>query len=153
MWLLLRHPDQLAKLRADRSLMGNFIDESLRFDSPVAGFWRSATCPAQVHNTEIPGDAAVMVRYPAANREDSKFDNPDVFDIERPNAGDHLAFRWGNHFCGGAWLARAELKAAFAALPNRPGDIELAMPLDELPHAFSFFLRPMKEVPLRFTER
>jgi cytochrome P450 len=150
LWLLLRHPDQLAKLRADRTLLNNFIDESLRFDSPVAGLWRTTTCPVTVAGTEIPADASVMVRYAAANRDEKKFDNPDVFDIERPNAKDHVAFGWGNHFCVGAWLARAELRIAFTALLDRLEDIELARPLDDIPHEFSFMLRPLKELPIRF---
>ena len=150
LWLLIRCPDQMAKLRADRSLMNNFIDESLRFDSPVAGLWRTATCPATVAGTEIPQGAAVMVRYAAANRDPAKFDDADTFDIERRNAKEHIAFGWGNHFCVGAWLARAELRCAFTALLDRLDDIELSRPLDELPHEFSFMLRPLKELPIRF---
>lgn len=153
MWLLLRYPDQMEKLRADGSLLENFIDESLRFDSPVAGLWRTAVCPATVAGTEIPADSSVMVRYAAANRDGDRFEDPDRFDIERHNAGDHLAFGWGNHYCVGAQLARAELRSAFRALLDRLDRIELARPLDELPHEPSFFLRPMKELPLRFEPR
>jgi len=151
LWLLLRYPDQMAKLRADRSLLGNFIDESLRFDSPVAGLWRTTTCPAQIAGVDVPDDSSVMVRYAAANRDPDKFEHPDVFDIERSNASDHVAFGWGNHFCVGAWLARAELRIAFSTILDRLGDIELARPLDDLPHEFSFMLRPLKELPIRFT--
>ena len=150
LWLLLRHPDQMEKLRADRSLLGNFIDESLRFDSPVAGLWRTTTCPAEVHGVEIPDDSSVMVRYAAANRDPDKFADPHVFDIERKNASDHIAFGWGNHFCVGAWLARAELRIAFTALLDRLDEIALAQPLDETPHEFSFMLRPLKELPISF---
>lgn len=150
LWLLIRHPDQMAKLRADRSLLGNFIDESLRFDSPVAGLWRTSVCPATISGTDIPDGSSVMLRYAAANRDPSKFENPDVFDIERPNAKEHVAFGWGNHFCIGAWLARAELRHAFTAILDRLDDIQLARPLDELPHEFSFFLRPLKELPITF---
>lgn len=153
LWLLLRYPDQMAKLRADPNLLDNFIDESLRFDSPVAGLWRRATCPVELEGVEIPEDAAVMVRYAAANRDHAHFDDPNVFDIERENAGDHIAFGWGNHLCVGMWLARAELRAAFAAILARLDDIALARPLDELPHEFSFMLRPLKELPITFTAR
>ena len=66
--LLIQHPDQMDKLREDRSLQANFIEESLRFDSPVAGLWRTAKCPAGLSGTEIPEGASVMVRYAAANR-------------------------------------------------------------------------------------
>jgi cytochrome P450 len=141
----------MATLRADPSLLENFIDESLRFDSPVAGLWRTTTCPVDVAGTTIPADASVMVRYAAANRDETRFEDPEVFDIERDNANEHLAFGWGNHYCIGAQLARAELRSAFRALLDRLDNIELARPLDPLPHEPSFFLRPMKELPLRFT--
>ena len=64
-----------------------------------------------------------------------------------------LAFGWGNHFCVGAWLARAELRTAFTALLDRLDDISLARPLDAQPHEFSFFLRPLKGLPLSFAAR
>lgn len=153
MWLLLRYPGELAKLRADRSLQRNFIEESLRFDSPVAGLWRTSACPTQLGGVEIPEGSSVMARYAAANRDAEVFDDPDVFDIERPNANQHVAFGLGNHFCIGAALARAELMSGFTALLDRLDDIELAEPLDDQPHEFSFFLRPMKRLPLRFTPR
>lgn len=152
MWLLLRYPEQMAKLRADRSLMKNFVEESLRFDSPVAGLWRATTCPVTVAGTEIPEGAPVMPRYAAANRDPDIFERPDVFDIERENAGSHLAFGQGPHYCIGAALARAELVATFTAILDRMDDIELAEPLDERPHEFSLFLRPLKRLPLTFSK-
>jgi cytochrome P450 len=151
MWLLLRYPGQMEKLRADRSLMRNFIEESLRFDSPVAGLWRTTTCPVTMAGTEIPAGSMVMPRYAAANRDPSVFDGPDVFDIERPNASAHLAFGQGPHYCIGAALARAELNSAFTAILDRMDDIRLAEPLDDEPHEFSFFLRPFKRMQLAFT--
>ena len=91
------------------------------------------------------------VRYASANRDETHFDDPDVFDIERANANEHIAFGFGNHFCVGAWLARTELRLGFGAILDRLDDIELARPLDDQPHEFSFFLRAMKELPVRFT--
>lgn len=151
MWLLLRSPEQMEKLRADRSLMHNFIEESLRYDSPVAGLWRTTTCPVTVGGTDIPEGAMVMPRYAAANRDPAVFDEPDVFDIERPNASAHLAFGQGPHYCIGAALARAELNSAFTAILDRMDDIRLAEPLDDAPHEYSFFLRPFQRLPLAFT--
>ena len=153
MWLLLRYPDQMDKLRADPSLQKNFIEESLRFDSPVAGLWRTTACPASVSGVEIPEGSPVMARYAAANRDASVFEDPGTFDIERGNAIQHVAFGLGNHFCIGAALARAELMSAFTAILDRMDNIELAEPLDDQPHEFSFFLRPMKQLPLKFTKR
>jgi cytochrome P450 len=152
MWLLLRYPDQMALLRADRSLLRNFIEESLRFDSPVAGLWRTVACPVDMHGVEIEAGSSIMARYAAANRDPREFDEPAVFDITRPNAQNHVAFGLGAHFCIGAALARAELLSAFDAILDRMDDIALAEPLDEQPHEFSFFLRPMKQLPLTFTK-
>ncbi|MFM7536784.1 MAG: cytochrome P450 [Acidimicrobiales bacterium] len=150
MWLLLRYPDQMAKLKADPSLTANFVEESLRFDSPVAGLWRRTTCPVEVAGTHLPADAAVMPRFAAANRDPAVFTEPDVFDIERPNANQHVAFGLGPHYCIGASLARAQLNAAFNAILTRLDDIRLAEPLDEQPHQPSFFLRPLKRLPIVF---
>lgn len=150
MLLLLRHPDQMALLRADRSLLDNFVEETLRYDSPVAGLWRSTTCPVNVAGTEIPEGASVHVRYASANRDETVFAEPDRFDIRRPNANQHVAFGYGNHFCIGAALARAELRRAFAIILDRMDDIELAEPLPVPAHAYSFFLRPLERLPIRF---
>lgn len=153
MWLLIRYPDQQQLLRDDPSLMRNFIEEVLRFDSPVAGLWRVAACPVRMGDVDIqPGDA-VMARYAAANRDADQFPEPDRFDITRENAGAHIAFGVGNHFCIGAALARQELLSAFAAVIERMDDLALTEPLDDLPHVDSFFLRAMKRLPISFTER
>ncbi|MGI9622308.1 MAG: cytochrome P450 [Acidimicrobiales bacterium] len=152
MWLLLRYPDQMELLRADRSLQKNFIEESLRFDSPVAGLWRMTACPAHVHGIDVPEGSAVMARYAAANHDASVFENPEVFDITRENTHQHMAFGVGNHFCIGASLARAQLDSAFTAILDRMDNIELAEPLEDPPHEFSFFLRALKQLPLKFTK-
>ncbi len=150
MWLLIRYPDQQQKLRDDPSLMRNFVEEVLRFDSPVAGLWRVATCPRTMRDVEIEAGDAVMARYAAANRDADQFPEPHRFDIERDNAGTHVAFGVGNHFCIGAALARQEMMSAFSAVVDRMDDLALARPLDDLPHEPSFFLRPMKELPISF---
>ncbi|MDG2300830.1 MAG: cytochrome P450 [Acidimicrobiales bacterium] len=150
MWLLLRYPDQMQKLRDDRSLQKNFIEESLRFDSPVAGLWRTAACPAEIGGASIPEGSAVMPRFAAANRDAEVFESPEVFDITREDLHKHVAFGLGSHFCMGASLARAELMSAFTAILDRMDNIRLAKPLDDNPHKFSFFLRPMKELHIEF---
>ena len=153
MWLLLMHPDQLVRVRAEPELLKNFIEEALRFDSPVQGLWRHTTCPTTVGDVTIPADAPVMVRYGAANRDERAFEHPDRFDVSRPEAKNHLAFGFGPHYCVGAALARQELLTSFTILLERLDDIELAEPLPKPIHVPSFFLRPMKRLPLRFTAR
>ncbi len=151
MWLLLRYPDQLAKLHARPELVKNFVDEALRFESPVQGLFRRATRDVTIAGTTIPKDAMMIVRYGAANLDPEKFACPHVFDIERDNAGAHLAFGNGAHFCVGRLLAKQELLTGFTILLDRLDDITLARPLPEPPHLPNLLLHPMKELHLRFT--
>ena len=92
-----------------------------------------------------------MTRYAAANRDPAKFECPHKFDIDRNNKA-HLAFGNGPHFCVGRALARRELNMAFTALLCRMNDIELARPLPDIIHIPHVLLRPMKELPIRFTK-
>jgi len=152
MWHLLRFPEALQELRDDPSLIPNFIEESLRFDSPVAGLWRTAACPVTLGDVDVEAGHPVMARYAAANRDADQFEDPGTFDLHRENANTHVAFGVGAHFCIGAALARQELLSAFQAVIARMDDLALAEPLDEQPHEFSFFLRPMKRLPLSFSK-
>ncbi len=148
--LLLQHPDQMEKLRADRSLMTGFINEVLRFDSPVQALPRKAAHDATVHGVTIPAESFVQMRYGIANRDPAKFPEPDRFDITRGNAGEHIAFGYGSHFCVGAHLARREMQIAFNATLDRMADIKLARPLPSPAHHPNLLLRPLKELPISF---
>jgi cytochrome P450 len=150
LWLLLRFPDEMAKLRANPALVKNFVEEALRYESPVQGLVRRATCDVEIGGTVIPKDAMVIVRYGAANHDPAKFECPHVFDIERKNAGAHIAFGIGAHFCVGRLLAKQELLTGFEILLARLTDIELAKPLPHPPHHPSLLLHPLKELPIRF---
>jgi cytochrome P450 len=151
MWLLATHQDQQQLLRERPELMGNFIEEALRYDSPVQGLWRRAACPVDVDGMHIPEGASVMVRYGAANRDARVFEDPDRFDITRDNARNHVAFGFGAHFCIGATLARQQMLSAFTAVLDRFSRIELAQDLPTPAHDPSFFLRPLKVLPLALT--
>ena len=153
LWLLLRHPEQMQKLRKNPDLLKGFVDESLRVESPVQGLMRRATCEVVVANVTIPRDSLVMVRYAAANLDEEKFACPHQFDIERQNAGAHLAFGNGVHFCVGRLLARQELMTGFEVLLSRLTDITLAAPLPDPPHHPSLLLHSMKTLPIRFAGR
>jgi cytochrome P450 len=151
MFLLATHNEQQELLRAKPALLGNFVEEALRYDSPVQGLWRRSTCPVAVHGVEIPADASVMVRYGAANRDPLMFEEPDRFDITRENANQHVAFGLGAHFCLGAALARQETTSAFRVLLERTSWIEIDGELPMPRHEPSVFLRPMNTLPIRFT--
>jgi cytochrome P450 len=120
---LLRHPAQLALLRADPALVGNAVEELLRYDSPVQASRRITLEPVTVGGIEIPAGAFVMASLGSANRDES-FWGPDASElrIERENARQHVSFGAGHHHCLGASLARLEAAIAFEHLAGRfPG--------------------------------
>src|SRR5215213_6395036 len=96
------------RLRDERALVPNFVEECLRHESPVKGDFRLSRLPTTVGGVDLPAGTTVMVLNGAANRDGRKFDDPDEFSIERENAREHLAFGHGVHFCPGAALARTE---------------------------------------------
>jgi len=121
---LLEHPDQLELVRADRSLVPSAIEESLRFDAPVHGLFRTNTCPVTLHDVEIPEASKVLMLFGSANRDPEAWDEPDRFDVTRdPQVlRRHHAFGLGIHVCLGAPLARLEGAVALEAVLDRlPG--------------------------------
>jgi cytochrome P450 len=122
---LLEHPDQLARLRTDRDVMGTAVDEILRWASPVAYFRRTATEDMVLHDTEISAGDRVTVWYPSANRDAEVFDRPFAFDITRtPNP--QVAFGGGGmHYCLGANLAKREIRVMFEELLARVDEVEV----------------------------
>lgn len=106
--MLLSAPDQLAALTADPSLWPNAVEEILRLDSPVQLTARVARNDTVVAGTPVRRGEMVVIYLAAANRDPKVFADPHRFDVTRPNAGRHLAFSGGRHFCLGAALARTE---------------------------------------------
>jgi len=117
---LLDHPDQLARVAADPSLVPRAIEETLRYDSPVQILFRTATQDVEIAGTQIPKGAFVAPLLGAANRDERRFPDPDRFDVTRDAQG-HVGFGFGKHFCLGASLARMEARIALEALaPELP---------------------------------
>jgi len=123
-WLLLRHPEELAKLKADPGLAAGAVEEILRYESPVAITSRVASAEREVGGCPVRPHHAMMVSLHAANRDPDVFDTPDRFDITRKHAP-HVAFGGGSHICIGAPLARIEAKHAFAKLFRRYPNLSL----------------------------
>jgi len=117
---LLRNPGQLALLRGDPALVGNAVEELLRYDSPVQATRRITVAPVTVGGTTIPAGAFVMASLGSANR-DERFWGPDAgeLNLSRENARQHVSFGAGPHHCLGASLARLEAGIAFARLVTR----------------------------------
>lgn len=112
---LLEHPDQLAALRADPSLMGSAVEEILRWANPLHYFRRTATADTELHDVPIAAGDKVAMYYTAANRDDAVFADAQRFDIGRaPNP--HLSFGIAEHFCLGVHLARLEGRVFFEEL-------------------------------------
>jgi cytochrome P450 len=120
---LLRHPDQLALLRSNPDLIGNAVEEFLRYDSPTHQTRRITLTPYQVGGREIPAGAMMIACLGAANRDERAFGpDADVLRIDREQARHHVSFSVGAHHCLGSALARLEGRVAISRLVNRfPG--------------------------------
>jgi cytochrome P450 len=126
---LVERPDQLAALRADRSLLPRALEEILRWTTPSPAKRRTATRSTTLRDHEIePGDK-VLLWEASANRDEMVFEEPMVFDIHRdPNP--HLSFGQGVHYCLGASLARLEMRVCFQELLRTFATYELAQPVE-----------------------
>ena len=124
--LLLNSPDQLAVLSADPSLWPNAVEEVLRMDSPVQLTVRVAGTDAEIAGTTVRRGEMMVIYLAAANRDPAMFPDPHTFDVRRPNAGRHLAFSGGRHFCLGAALARMEGEVGLRSFFTRFPDAQLA---------------------------
>ena len=153
MWCLVRFPDIAEKLYSDEALLKPFIEEVLRWESPVQFLLRRTTKDAEVSGTIIPEGSMVMMGYGPANRDEAKFECPHQFELERKGVGSHLAFGSGVHHCPGALLGRQEMIRSFKFLVERMKNIKLAKPLPEPVHNFSMFFMPMKDFHIEFEKR
>ena len=123
---LAEHPEQLARLQHDRSLLDRAIEESLRWTTPARGFMRTAVHDTEINGTEIKQGQRVYLLYDAGNRDPEVFADPWTYDIQRPTATSHLSFGYGVHLCIAAHLARIEARVLFGALLDRFSTFELA---------------------------
>ena len=148
MLALIEHPEQAQMLRDDPTLWDSAVEEMLRWGSSIHNFRRTATQDTEIRGVPIKEGEKIVMYYASANRDEEVFDDPHVFDITRtPN--DHVTFGGGGvHFCLGASLARAEIKATMRQLVDRLPDIELVGPPNRL---HSDFVNGIKTMPIRFT--
>ena len=149
--MLIENPEQMAKVRADHSLIPNLVEEALRMEAPVQMLPRFTKDDVEVGGVAIPKGSVVMVMYGCANRDGAKYPNPDMFDIERDNARTQMAFGQGPHFCVGAALARSEARIAFELLLSRLNNIALANVDTPTHRELSMTLRGLTNLHLTFT--
>jgi len=146
MWALAEHPEEFAKLKADPALLPLFIDEAIRWTTPVKHFMRQAQSDNEVNGQAIAKDDWVMLCYASASRDEAVFDDPDVFRVDRkPNR--HIAFGYGAHLCLGQYLARMEMRILFEELLPRLDWVELD---GEPAMSKATFVNGPKRLPIRF---
>jgi cytochrome P450 len=155
--VLCERPDLQQLLRSERDRVPNFVEEALRYESPVKGDFRLSRFSGTVGGVELPAGTTVMVLNGAANRDPRTFENPDEFDVERANARQHLAFGHGIHTCPGAPLARAEARVSIERLLDRLGDITIneekhgPVGARKFTYAPTYILRGLARLHLEFT--
>ncbi|MFI2372148.1 cytochrome P450 [Streptomyces sp. NPDC018833] len=147
---LLTHPDQLAELRADFSLLDGAVEEMLRYDGPVENATlRFSVAPVPYGDTVIPPGEMVLVGLAAGDRDPARYPEPDRFDIRRDTRG-HLAFGHGIHFCLGAPLARLEARVAIRSLLERCPALALDEPASAYEWLPGLLMRGVRHLPVRW---
>ncbi len=155
--ILAERPDLQERLRVDRELIPNFIEETLRYESPLRSQYRMAKVRAEVAGVDIPAGSTMLLLPGAANRDPRKFPEPAEFDPERENAIYHLAFGHGIHHCAGAHLARAEGRVTINRLLDLTKNISVAEdahgPADARRWEYlpTYFLRGLQKLELDLT--
>jgi cytochrome P450 len=145
---LITNPDQLAALRADRSLLHGAIEEFLRFESPVKNATLRYTVePVDLAGVTVPAGELVVVSLASANRDPDRYPDADHLDIHRDVSG-HMAFGHGIHYCLGAPLARLEAEIAFNGLLDTYDRIELAAPVEDLRWRPGVIIRGLERFPV-----
>lgn len=154
---LAENPDVQRRLRQDRNLVANFVEETLRWESPIKGDFRLSRVSTTVGGVDVPAGTTLMLMTGAANRDPRQFDDPATFDMTRPNSRRHIAFGRGIHTCPGAPLARAEARVAIERLLDRTTDIRISErahgPADARDYRYlpTFILRGLIRLHLEFT--
>jgi cytochrome P450 len=151
------NPQLQASLREDRSKIPAFLEETLRMESPVKAHFRMARKTTTVGGVQVPAGTTVMLLPGACNRDERKFDNPNIFDAARANVREQIAFIRGVHSCPGAPLARAEGRISMNRILDRMADIVVS---DEhhgpagqrqFDYEPTFILRGMRELHITFS--
>ncbi|OJE36086.1 cytochrome P450 [Bacillus tropicus] len=147
---LLENPNQLQLLKDNPKLIDSAIEEGLRYYSPVeVTTARWAAEPFQIHHQTIQKGDMVIIALASANRDETVFENPEIFDIKREN-NRHIAFGHGSHFCLGAPLARLEAKIAITTLFNRMPKLQIKGNREEIKWQGNYLMRSLEELPLTF---
>jgi len=146
LWALAENPGELAKVKADLSLIPSLVDESIRWTTPVKTFMRTVTADTEFAGRDFKKNDWLMLCYASGNRDEAVFDDPDHFHVDRkPNR--HLAFGYGAHLCLGQHLAKMEMRILWEEMIPRLKSVELA---GTPAMSEAVFVNGPKRLPLRF---
>lgn len=148
---LARQPELIAQLREDESKIERFVEEVLRLNAPIQGFFRRVKKDVLLDGVSVPAGAMVMIRWASGNRDEAAFPCAHALDMERRNLRQHLTFGHGIHMCAGAPLARMELEILFREVVRRVRAVSISGGEEALVHAHNgiLFMGP-SEAPLQF---
>ncbi|MGG7105181.1 cytochrome P450 [Rhodococcus sp. 24CO] len=155
--ILAEEPELQALLRKERDRIPNFIEETLRIESPIKGDFRLSRVPTTIGGVDIPAGTTVMLVNGAANRDPRQFPDAATFDIDRPNSRTHIAFGRGIHSCPGAPLARTEARICLERLLDRTTDIRISESVHgtadnrNFQYVPTFILRGLTNLNLEYT--
>lgn len=145
--LLVQDPDLQETLRVDPGLVPNFIEETIRLESPFQGHFRQTKVPVELHGERLPTNSRVMLLWASGNRDPRKWPNPHQIDLHRAGPRQHLGFGYGIHLCLGAPIGRMEGRIAMEQLLERTDWVELAE--GDFPHRKSVFVRTLERLPVK----
>lgn len=146
-YLLLTHPEQFAAVQADHELIGQAIEEGLRYETPLTTVQRSTTQDTELDGVALPAGAVIDVCMGSANRDEDRWERPEEFDIFRKRVP-HITFAAGEHTCMGLHLARMETRVAMESLLGRVRNLQLVT--DDDPHIFGQPFRSPTAIPVTF---
>jgi cytochrome P450 len=150
-------PELQQQLRYERELIPNFVEETLRIETPLHSQFRLARVPATIGGVDLPAGATLMMLNGAANHDPRQFDDPDELRLDRVNGRNHLGFGFGIHTCAGAPLARAEARISLERVLDRMRDITISEaahgPAGARHYEFSpiYLLRGVEQLHIEFT--
>jgi cytochrome P450 len=154
--LLATRPDLASQLRdavEDERFLTRFVEEFLRYDSPIHGLSRVTTRDVTLGGVDLPKGAQILLLYASGNRDHSEFDRADEFDSTRQNLLRHVTFGTGTHRCIGAALARMEVKTVAREVGRRLENIRLGAPAKDLTYVPSIATHSLAQLPLTFSRR
>jgi unspecific monooxygenase len=143
-WTLFRYPEQLARLRADHTLIPTAVEELMRYDTPLQLFERWVLDDIEIDGTTVPRGAEIAMLFGSANRDAEVFADPETLDLSRAE-NPHISFSAGIHYCIGAPLARLELAASMSALLTKAPGLRLAQEPVRKPN---FVIRGLESLPV-----